>query len=153
MTTQNHPIRVILYFPHSIGFRWKEDGYEKAFNEANIRCLKPEYNWPDNSEEAENYAKKVFNASFDAIIYPSQNSEILLHPRVQDYWGLDRGSKFSLFTVVEILRDMKAPLLPCYFSFHDHFEDEATIIDFNPNALIKEILQLKEERKTREISR
>jgi len=147
MTTQNYPIRVIMFFPHSIGFRWQEDGYGKAFNDANIRCLKPEYNWPDNSEEAENYAKKVYSGNFDAIIYPCQNSEILRHPRVQDYWGFDRGSNFSLFTVIEMLRDMKAPLLPCYFSFHDHFEDEATILDFSPSALIEEIMQLKEKRK------
>jgi hypothetical protein len=142
MTTPNHLIRVILYVPHSIAFRWQEDGYAKAFNEANIRCLMPEYNWPDNSEEAENYAKKVFAGDFDAILYPNQNSEILRHPRVRDYWGFDRGSNFSLFTVIEMLRDMKAPLLPCHFSFHDHFENEATILDFGPSALIKEIMKL-----------
>lgn len=137
----------MLYYPQSIGFRWKEDGFESAFNKADIKCLMPEYNWSDNSEAANNYAKKVSNGNFDAIIFPSRDSEILNHPRVQDYWGLGRKNVINIFSVIEILKEMKTPLLPCYFSFHDHFEDEATIIQFKPDALVMEILQLREQHK------
>ena len=40
--------RVIFFYPHSLCLRLKEDGFEKAFKAANIRCITPEYNWADN---------------------------------------------------------------------------------------------------------
>lgn len=139
MSQSHFDARVILFFPHSIGFRWGEDGFEKKFNDANIRCIQPEYNWVDTYDEAKKYAKKVFDGKFTAIIYPDQASEILRHPRVVNYWALEgKTEKVNIYTIVEILKKMNAPLFPCGMSFHHKFDDEATLL-INPDELVRQI--------------
>lgn len=138
--------RVIFFYPHSLCLRLKEDGFEKAFKAANIRCITPEYNWADNLQEAENYAKKIFDGGFDAIVYPEPGSEILRHPLAESWWGLDRAKVINIFTVFDMLRDMGAPLLPCNMTFHDHFDEETTLL-LKPDALVMEILRLRDQHK------
>ena len=138
--------RVIFFYPHSLCLRLKEDGFEKAFKAANITCITPEYNWADNLHAAKKKKKKIFDGGFDAIVYPEPSSEILRHPRAESWWGLGSTKVINIFTVLDMLRDMGAPLLPCNMTFHDHFDEETTLL-LKPDALVMEILRLRDQHK------